>query len=326
MDKKNVIVTGIGGNVGQGIIRNIRATGYNIRVIGTNILDFSAGNHLCDAFYKVPYAYDNQYIAILKEIAKKEKANLIIPSTDYEAYYLAAHVQDFDCEIACSDFKTTGIYLDKYESFLHHQTYQIPFAKAMLPSQYDESFKEYILKPKKGRGSRGLHFNPKDYKAFSDEEYMVQDLIRGKEITCAFYVNKKQELHGMITMERDLENGATSKCVVVDEYDAVQREIILKMMANANFRGSANLQSIVNTKGEIIPFEINCRISGTNSIRSNFGFKDVQYTLQEYLYNQEPDAVKITKGAAIRILMDVIYPDQTDLEQLKDNSAKFHLF
>jgi len=326
MDKKNVIVTGIGGNVGQGIIRNIHATGYAIRVIGTNVVDFSAGNHLCDAFYRVHYAYDEQYIAALQAIAKKEKADLIIPSTDYEAYYLSKHIDDFECVIACSDFKTTEIYLDKYETYLQHSQQQIPFAKAMLPSQYDGSFEECIVKPKKGRGSRGLHINPKDFAVFSDEEYMVQDLIRGTEITCAFYVDKKQALHGMITMERDLENGATSKCVVVDKYDVQQKEIILKMMAQANFKGAANLQSIVSASGAVIPFEINCRISGTNSIRSNFGFKDVQYTLQEYLYQQEPDVVNITKGSAVRILMDVIYPDQTELSQLKDNSVNFHLF
>jgi carbamoyl-phosphate synthase large subunit len=326
MDKKNVIVTGIGGNVGQGIIRNIHATGYAIRVIGTNVIDFSAGNHLCDAFYRVPYAYDAQYIATLQAIAKKEKADLIIPSTDFEAYYLSKYAADFDCTIACSDVKTTGVYLDKYETYLHHSQHQIPFAKAMLPSAYDGSFKEYILKPKKGRGSRGLHINPKDVSVFADEEYMVQDLIRGTEITCAFYVDKKQQLHGMITMERDLENGATSKCVVVDKYDAQQKEIILKMMAHANFKGAANLQSIVSASGEVVPFEINCRISGTNSIRSNFGFKDVQYTLQEYLYEENPEPVNITKGTAVRILMDVIYPEQTDLSQLKDNSVNFHLF
>ena len=97
-------------------------------------------------------------------------------------------------------------------------------------------------------------------------------------------------------------------------------------MQYADLRGAANLQSIVTKEGEIYPFEVNCRISGTNSIRANFGFKDVQYTLEEYLYKQEPSPIQLSKGVAVRILMDVIYPDQTDFEQLSDNSASHYLY
>mgnify|MGYP000076481693 FL=1 len=53
MDKK-VLVSGIGGNVGQGIIRNINKVFPNVIIVGVDINDFSSGNHLCDIFYKVP--------------------------------------------------------------------------------------------------------------------------------------------------------------------------------------------------------------------------------------------------------------------------------
>lgn len=327
MEQKKVLVTGIGGNVGQGIIRNIKASDYDIKVIGTNISAFSPGNHLCDAFYEVPYAYDENYIPTIQKIIAKEGVDLIIPSTDYESYYLSVNRAQLNCPVATSAASTTTIYLDKYETFLHHEKHGIAFAKATLPSLYKGEYKECILKPKKGRGSRGLHLNPKSWEQFSDEEYMVQDLIRGKEITCAFYVNKQNRLHGMITFERELENGATNQCTVIDDYDTELKKIILQMIEKANFAGAANLQAIVNEEtGEISPFEINCRISGTNSIRSNFGFKDIEYTLQEYVYDEMPEYVNTTKGSAVRILMDVIYRDATDVTQLKDNSSDFYLF
>ena len=40
MEKRTVLVTGIGGNVGQGILRNIRSLNLPIRLIGTDIIDF----------------------------------------------------------------------------------------------------------------------------------------------------------------------------------------------------------------------------------------------------------------------------------------------
>jgi carbamoyl-phosphate synthase large subunit len=326
MDEKRVLVTGIGGNVGQGILRNIRATTYNIKLVGTNIEEFSAGNHLCDVFYKIPYAYNDNYIIEICTIVETENIDLIIPSTDYEIYYLSLHKSKIPCEIVVSSLETTANYLDKYNTYLHHKKHHIPFGESYLPSQYKNQFKDCILKPRKGRGSRGLQINPESYSHFSDEEYMVQQLHKGTEITTAFYVNKKNELHGFITLERMLENGTTTNCKVVTTHDKILRKILQKVINAGQFCGSANLQSIVNNDGDIIPFEINCRISGTNSIRANFGFEDVKYTLQEYLYHETPDVPQIKKGVATRILMDVIYKDQDDYTEVKDANTKHFIY
>lgn len=325
MEQKKVLVTGIGGNVGQGIVRNIRALKMPIIIAGCNVIEFSAGNHLCDVFFKVPFAYDTEFIPEIVKIVEQEKIDLIIPSTDYEVYYLAKFRHCIPCEIAASGEETAGIYLDKYKSYLHHGEYNIPFAKSFLPSEYDSSFTEYIVKPREGRGSRGLFLNPPSIAGFSDE-YMVQELFKGKEITTAFYVNKRKALHGFINLERKLENGATNECRVNRDYDAQLEQILNRIIQHADIRGSANLQSIVTAEGNIVPFEINCRISGTNSIRSNFGFEDVRYTIEEYLYNQPLTVPHIIDGIAIRIMMDVIYPNQKDGALLKDNSIEHFIF
>ena len=325
MDNKKVLVTGIGGNVGQGIIRNIRALHFPITILGTNTAGFSAGNHLCDQFYQVPYAFDPDYISSIIAIVNKEKIDLIIPSTDYEVYYLSKHQAELPCVVAVSAVETAEIYLDKYKTFLHHQRWGIPFAASMLPANFRGEYPEFIVKPREGRGSRGLHLNPKSLTGFSDD-FMVQSLYKGREITTAFYVNKNKQLHGFINLERELENGATNECRVDQSHNQQLEAILLKMISHANFRGSANLQSIVTANGDIIPFEVNCRISGTNSIRSNFGFEDVKYTLEEFLYQIPLSTPKIIPGVAVRVLMDVIYLHQTDKDLLKDNSVPSYLF
>lgn len=326
MENKTVLVTGIGGNVGQGILRNIAKTQFPVRLVGCNVTDFSAGNHLCDSFYKVPYAMADNYIDVINSIVEKEKIDLIIPSTDYEVYYLALHKDKLKANAVVSKVSTSKKYLDKYLSYTYHNEHELPFAEAYLPKNYiPGTFTDYIVKPREGRGSRGLHINPEDLSIF-DDTYMVQKLIKGKEITTAFYVNKNNELHGFINLERTLENGATNECIVNRSFDK-ELEIILKKLVSKNdFIGSANLQSIVDEEGNIIPFEINCRISGTNSIRSNFGFEDVKYTLEEHLYNMSPSKTNITEGVAVRILMDVIYPGQPNIDLLKDNSSPHYIF
>lgn len=321
-----MLVTGVGGNVGQGIIRNLRSIDVNFRIVGTNTESFSAGNHLCDQFYQVPYAVDESYIDVINGIIKKEKIVAIFPATDYEVFYLAKGRDLLNSFVICSDVETSGIYLDKYSSYLHHLANGIPFATSFLPSEYKGQFSECIAKPREGRGSRGLHFNPSDPYGFLDKEYVIQELHRGIEVTTAFYVDRKGKLHGFITLERELGNGATVKCHVNTDYDQKISEILEQIITVTSIRGSANLQCIVTPEGEVFPFEVNCRISGTNSIRSQFGFEDVRYAVQEYVYNQEPDTPRITKGSAIRILMDVIYPGEISSDKLRNREAKHHLF
>ena len=150
---------------------------------------------------------------------------------------------------------------------------------------------------------------------------MIQPLYKGLEITTAAYVNKQGLLHGIFTMERSLTNGTTTQSKVVFDYDSEMRNIAQKLIDLGGLKGSFNIQSIVTANDGIVPFEINCRISGTNSIRHNLGFQDVKYTIQEYLLDEVPDKPKPIKGIATRILMDVIYPNYSETKQLSNKSA-----
>ena len=325
METRTILVTGIGGNVGQGIVRNIISLNNSFKIIGTGVEDFSGGNHLCDKYYKLPYSYFENYIDEIKRVVDIESVDLIIPSTDYEIYFLSKNKSLFNCVVAASHYEACEICLDKYLTHQHHHINNIPFAKCFLPSLYNNEFNQCIAKPRKGRGSRGLILNPVDTKKLNDDEYLIQELFEGDEITTAFYVTKQKKILGQITLIRTLVSGATNNCYVEKKYDAALLPILESMVANADIYGSINLQSIVDKNNVIHPFEVNCRISGTNSIRSQFGFTDVKYTIQEYLLNESPEQPKIIEGSATRILMDVIYPKQA-MPNLSNNSSEFYLF
>lgn len=317
-----ILVTGIGGNVGYGIIRNIRCSYPNIEIIGINTARISAGNHMCDEVYEAPFSTNPAYIPFVKDICNKHDIALIIPSTDYETYVLAANAGELP-PVAVSPAETTKIFLDKYLSYTTFRDLGLNFAESVLPSDYVGQYAECIVKPREGRGSRGLHFNPPKPLDFSDD-YIVQPLLQGKEITTAFYVTKNNELHGLITLDRELSSGATNICEVVTDYDDEIKKYLLDLIQKVTIRGACNLQCMVNENG-FTPFEVNCRISGTNSIRSQFGFKDVSYTIDEYLYNKTPETPIITKGTAIRILHDIIYPGIARNE-VNNNKDKFYIY
>lgn len=328
MEKKTILVTGIGGNVGQGIIRNLRFSGLDFRIIGTNSAPFSAGNYLVDKFYPVSFAFEPGYLQEVTEIVKREKVDLIIPSTDFEVYFLSHAAHTLPCLIATSGPFASETYLDKFLTWKHHSMSGIPFAKSILPSEYKSDFASALAKPRKGRGSRGIMRNNFDASKLADDEYMIQELHEGKEITTAVYVSYLTgEMTGLITMERSLDNGTTNYCKVNFDFDQELTQMAQKMIGHSDLKGSFNIQSIVTLKGDIIPFEINCRISGTNSIRTHFGFKDVEYTVRELLLGEAIQKPTIIPGVAQRILLDVIYPCCISEAQLnKDATDQFIIF
>jgi carbamoyl-phosphate synthase large subunit len=318
-----ILVTGIGGIVGQGILRNIHAMGLDAYIVGTNTAGVSAGNHLCDQVYQVPYANEDNYIDSMREIVDRHRVSLIVPSTDYEAYYLAASAGDVQSIIAASPSDICRMCLDKFLNYQAFSNEGIEFARSFLPSSYDGEFSEYIVKPREGRGSRSIYVNPKQPNEFTDD-FVIQEFLDGPELTTTFYVRQTGELHGFITLMRDLENGSTASCEVVFEYDEQISAMLQSIVAKFPFRGSSNIQSRVTDRG-VVPFEINCRISGTNSIRSQFGFPDVAYTIQELLLKRHPDAPAVVKGSAMRVTHDVIYPNIT-LAEVKSRHDEFYLY
>jgi carbamoyl-phosphate synthase large subunit len=320
---KTIIVTGIGGVVGQGIVRNARSMGRDLRIVGVNVARVSAGNHLCDDVFQVPYAYDDGYIEAMVKVVNETGAELIIPSTDYESYYLAKHQSSFSIPVAASPAEVTFFCLDKYRNWEAFNAKNIPFAPSVLPSMFKGEFDRYIVKPREGRGSRGIHVQPDGVSSFDDTN-LVQQLLEGPEITSTFYVLKDGSLLGSITMRRELESGNTARAEVISDYDREVEGLAMKMMQAFPFRGSVNIQSKVTAEG-IVPFEINCRISGTNSIRSQFGFNDVAFTIQELLFHENPEKPVVKKGTAMRVMVDVVYPEMK-LADIKNNKDQFYIY
>ncbi|MCA9078121.1 MAG: ATP-grasp domain-containing protein [Planctomycetaceae bacterium] len=320
---QTILVTGIGGNVGQGILRNIRAAFPKLRLVGTDIRDATAGHHFCDAAHRVPYCYDDGFADRVIDICRQESVDLIIPGTDYEVVYIGELASDLPTVLGTPP-DVARLFVDKLQTCHAFASVGIPFADGCLPSEYDGQFDSLIVKPREGRGSRGLHINPAAPTAF-DDTCMVQQLILGKELTTAFYVTKSRDIHGHITFERELAAGATERCATTTEYDRLVEPLIEAITENFDVRGPCNVQVILTDDDRLVPFEINCRYSGTNSIRSQFGFEDVRWGIEEWLLDQLPSAWTLKPGAAIRILMDIIYPGG-DLGSLPAGDDGSYLF
>ena len=317
-----ILVTGVGGNVGQGVLRILRTLDLPYRLVGTNTTLPCGGSHLCDALHLSPFATAPQFLDFMRDLCARERVALILPCTDYEAYFLA-DVADLPPAVT-SPAETQHAFLDKLETWRRCVAAGVPFAHSFLPSAYDGAFATTLVKPREGRGSRGIHVDPSDPKGF-DDTFVVQERIIGPEITVAFYVTREGRTHGFIALERELGAGATMLCTVTHAYDAVLAPLIDTFVRAFAVRGSCNIQAIVRSNGEVVPFEVNGRISGTASIRHRFGFCDVEYAVREHLLHETLPPVVIRDGTALRLLMDVIYPGVRP-DEVRDATTPHEIF
>ena len=317
----NILVTGIGGNVGQGIIKNIRRTRPSSFIVGVNIEQFTAINHMCNVVEKVPYATNDEYKHVIKNLVECHGIDLIFPGTEHEALALSA-IESLSGKVVVSPTKTLELFFDKWNTARWAAKLQIPFADSCVASDLKKAnnWNELIAKPRCGRGSRGVVVNPNDLSGFTDD-YLFQECLRGIEITSAFYITADKKLLGPITFSRELENGYTSECEVTRDFDEQLVAIMESVLKGVDGQiiGPFNVQAIVTKEGAVVPFEFNCRYSGTNSIRSHFGFTDVDWAIEEHYFDLVPRCVGLSQGRAIRILSDVIYFDESVNKSINSN-------
>ena len=319
-----ILVTNVSGSLGQGVLRLLQSTAPSCRRVGISTDRVSAANHLCDVVHHVPWRYDrlgDADAATVVEICERESVQLIIPCTDVETVVLSKNAARLP-PLACSGFETSRLFYDKYLTAGAFEAAGIPFAESMLPSAYDGRFPGCVVKPREGGLSVGVVFDPQAPTSFSDD-YVIQRRYEGTEITTALYVTRTGKLLGHITLERELRHGITFKCSVTHRFDQAISEIASRMARSFDIRGACHIQSIATRVGRVVPFEVNCRVSGTASIRAQFGFEDIRYLVEEHLFCREPAAPALRSGCAVRFVADVIYPN-VKLDEVRDGDRSEH--
>ena len=79
-----VLVTSVGGNVGQGIVKALRAAKQTFHIVGLDMEPLSAGFSFVDAYYTVPRSGAPGFVERLKEIHGLEQ---------FEAIYVCSHAE-----------------------------------------------------------------------------------------------------------------------------------------------------------------------------------------------------------------------------------------
>jgi carbamoyl-phosphate synthase large subunit len=162
-----VLVTATGSPGGPRLVRSLRENGERpLSVVGTDITDGSAGRFLCDAFHVVPRGNDPSFAATLAELAEREGADCVLPTSSSEVLALAEGRQHFAMPLLVADARAIARCQDKAATAEAAARAGVPAPETYLVGTPDEfraaaealgyPDRDVCMKPPAAKGSRGF--------------------------------------------------------------------------------------------------------------------------------------------------------------------------
>jgi len=316
-----ILVSGASGIIGYGILRSLRQSHPECRLIGTAIYEVSAAQAFCDVFEEAPATNDEGYLSWLQSIIIKYNVALVIPGIEIDVVTWNSYrkeIEESGARILLNAPNLIELCVDKW---IFYQTLVANRCRYAIPTslEFDEEKHEFplLLKPRKGSGSKGVVIvqNQIELKGFLAEigpHLMLQPVVGTvhDEYTVSAFFDFDSNLCAFITMKRSLSRqGYTEKAEIV-KVDMMAKalshlaEIFLPV-------GPTNFQFRMD-KGQLKLLEINPRISSATSIRAAFGYNESAMSVEFLLKQKIPSQPSLRKGRAIRYVEDIIYFDSTD--------------
>jgi carbamoyl-phosphate synthase large subunit len=286
----NVLVTGAGGGVGQGVIKSLKMIkDMDIKIVAADMSELATGLYAADAAYLVDRCDSDEYLETLSKIFKKESIDFYIPGTDVELKFCAINKQlimdEFNVHTIISSIEVIDISDNKYKtsSFLKGHGFNYP--KTDYLKDVDIKSIEYpaIVKPSVGCRSIGVYkVNNLDELTphlEDTKDIVIQECVGNEdtEYTCTV-VKIGNELSPVLALKRILRSGDTYRAEPV-ESEKIER-YVLDVASKLEIDGGCNFQLRLDKHGEPKIFEINSRFSGTTPFCAQIGFNPVEFYLK----------------------------------------------
>lgn len=311
---KKILITGVGGDIGQSVLRCLQETDYDFYVAGCDIDAYAAAKNQIDVFYKAPRATDDQeYLNLVERVIKERDIQYIFPTTEPEIEFYDRHRHIFDRKgvalfILSHDIIST--FLDKFETVNFFKQHNVPYPRTYLLSDYkgELSF-PFLLKSRRGCGAKkNTVIHTEDDIAYFRKKMpdaVVQEIIGNVDEEYTTGVFSDGEHIYSIAFRRYLGYGSLSKVAHL-VYDKAIADLTVTIARAAGLVGLLNIQMRKTEQG-YVPFEINPRFSSMVYIRHCFGFQDVKWWLDLEEGQTITYVPRYKRGTAVRTIGEVFF-------------------
>jgi carbamoyl-phosphate synthase large subunit len=317
---KNILVSGSSGIIGYGILRSLKRSGKELRLIGTTIYDDSVAEAFCDVFEQAPLTIDAGYINWLLHIINKHKIDFIIPGIEADMYKWAEHISEIEesgVRVLLNNRELIALCKDKWIFYERLKESNLPYSiETSLESDFNALNNKFglpfLLKPRCGHGSKGIVKidNIDTFLKYQNDIgtiLMAQPIVGNdnEEFTTSAFCDGDGGFFTGLTLKRKLSrDGFTEKAEVVT-IDGIN-EALLSLCKYFKPLGPTNFQ-FRKHDGVLKLLEINPRISSSTSIRTAFGYNESLMAVEYYLEDKLPSPPSIRQGRAVRYIDDLIF-------------------
>ncbi|SEP25047.1 ATP-grasp domain-containing protein [Trujillonella endophytica] len=263
----SVLVTGAGGPAGIAVVRRLMALGH--RVVAADADPRATGCALADVGVLLPRADHPHFIDALIGVAAAHGADALVPTVAEELPALAAGAARLAAAGVAtwlSDPAGVAVCCDKAAFARAMRAAGVPHPPTTdTPAGMVEVPGPWVVKPRAGRGSRGVHLLDRRSAVVealrTDGSLIAQTRLVGREFTADALVARTGELLTVVPRWREETRAGISTKGSTFDSTAVT-DVVASALEAVGLTGPANVQGFVTGDGSATVVEINPRFSG----------------------------------------------------------------
>jgi carbamoyl-phosphate synthase large subunit len=309
-----VLVTAVGGAGSVDVMRSLSETG-RYRLIAADTSRVGAGFAFAARSYVVPFAADSRFEAVITRVLERERPQFVVSTVDEEIpifhRLVAERFPNMKVVTPRAEFCT--LMLDKWTSMEALRSAGISVPLTRLGGQAADITYPAIIKPRVGRGSRGLAYleSAADLSAYlkhapaKADDFVVQQRLPGREYTVSGVVALGGPLLAVVPKEVLVKRGVT-QIGVTRSVPAIDRVCTL-VQERLRADGPFNAQLMLGPDGVPSIFELNPRYSTTTALTIAAGLNEVDVVIQRALgadvgrLTYRPDLAMVRHTAAMYV-------------------------
>jgi len=359
MKEINVLITGVGGPIAQGIMMGLLEVD-NVNIVGADRRELTSGHHFCDKTYQIPrYTNLPEYKEAILNIVEEENIHAVFPGLPPEVDIYDEFRADVPAAVALpisNHFKTLENKVDTYKFLETNDLYDfVPeyysFSKndelrhIMENNFSDENY--VVVKPSETYGAIGAatltdrkHYlqaisqnkkkivNKEDYydiDSFEGRDRFAMPFIDGQEYSVDVFLHDHKVVVAVPRERAGVSNGIVLEGKVV--YNEKLIDAASQIAKSLASEGYMNLQFFETTDGFKLT-DINPRFAGSQVMSLGAGVNFPELFLKYSVFGEELEVNPIWNTQMFRYRMPKFYhqsPEENVLSMKHLNKQKNYL-
>jgi carbamoyl-phosphate synthase large subunit len=225
-----------------------------------------------ESWHHIPLASDSGFVGALGRLCRDLAVDVLVPGVDEELLQIADARTDVAPEVLLPPREFVAAHLDKLTSQALLKSLGLPVPETEPLHEHRRVPVPCVVKPRRGRGSRHVAIvrSEEELRAHVTlsrrpaDDFIVQEWLQGQEYTVTMVADRSGTLRAVVPVKVAIKRGITVRAET--DRDAGVMAACVAIHAASPAPGCFNIQLVKTAAGDVMPFEVNPRISTTTCL------------------------------------------------------------